>query len=585
MSAVLERAPAASLHAGASPEHLVRELRGIVGADHVLTDARKTRRYRTGIRFGSGRALAVVRPGSLVEQWRVLKACVQANVIVIAQASNTGLTGGSTPDGDDYDRDVVIISTLRIKKVYLIGGGRQVICLPGATLDQLEQMLRPVGREPHSVIGSSCIGASVFGGICNNSGGALVQRGPAYTQMSVFAQVDAEGSLQLVNHLGVALKGSEEEVLSRLDKGQIPERDISYDVGACHDHDYVQHVREVDASTPARFNADPGRLYESSGSAGKVMVFAVRLDTFPMEKDPKVFYIGTNCPDELTDIRREVLANFKHLPISGEYLHRDAYEVAEKYGKDTFLMIHHLGTARLPGLFALKAKFDAFFERIPFLPAHLTDRLLQGASRLFPRHLPPRMRAFNKAYDHHLLLKVSAAGAEEARAFLDGYFAKASGGYFECTPEEGAKAFLHRFAAAGAANRYRAVHTRTVEDILALDIALPRNARDWVETLPAEIEQPIMLKLYYGHFLCHVFHQDYIVSKGHDCMAIEHKMWKLLDQRGAEYPAEHNVGHLYVAKPALSQHYQALDPCNCFNPGIGHTSRQAFYQPTEAGPH
>ena len=578
MSAVSSRVSAASLHGGVTPGRLVSDLQAIVGRDHVLTAESKTRRYRTGIRFGTGKALAVVRPATLVEQWRVLKACIEANVIVISQASNTGLTGGSTPDGDDYDRDIVIVSTLRIKKIYLIDGGKQVVCLPGATLDQLEQALRPVGREPHSVIGSSCIGASVFGGVCNNSGGALVQRGPAYTQMSVFAQVNAKGDLHLVNHLGVDLAGSEEEVLSRLDKGQLPERDIRHDAGAGHDHDYVEHVRKVDEPTPARFNADPGRLYESSGSAGKVMVFAVRLDTFPIQKHAQVFYIGTNCADELTDIRREVLANFKHLPISGEYLHRDAFEIAEQYGKDTFLMIHHLGTSRLPAMFALKAKCDAIFERIPFLPKHLTDRLLQAASHLFPRHLPLRMREFNKKYDHHLLLKVSAEGTEEARAFLGRYFSQATGGFFECTPDEGAKAFLHRFAAAGAANRYRAVHSSTVEDILALDIALPRNAREWQESLPPDIEQPIMRKLYYGHFLCHVFHQDYIVKKGHDCMAIEHKMWKLLDQRGAEYPAEHNVGHLYIAKPALSGHYRKLDPCNCFNPGIGHTSKLACYR-------
>ena len=33
-------------------------------------------------------------------------------------------------------------------------------------------------------------------------------------------------------------------------------------------------------------------------------------------------------------------------------------------------------------------------------------------------------------------------------------------------------------------------------------------------------------------------------------------MWKLLDARRAEYPAEHNVGHLYIAKPALANFYQ-----------------------------
>jgi D-lactate dehydrogenase len=44
------------------------------------------------------------------------------------------------------------------------------------------------------VIGSSCIGASVIGGICNNSGGSLVQRGPAYTEMSLFARLTKTAS-------------------------------------------------------------------------------------------------------------------------------------------------------------------------------------------------------------------------------------------------------------------------------------------------------------------------------------------------------------------------------------------------------
>ena len=571
--------------AGPAPSRrdLVGSFESIVGSRHVLTGEDATRRYRTGFRFGQGKALAVVRPGSLVEQWRVLKACIAAGVIVIPQASNTGLTGGSTPDGDDYDRDVVIVSTTRMNTIHLVDGGRQVVCLPGATLDLLERTLAPIGREPHSVIGSSCIGASVFGGVCNNSGGALVRRGPAYTQMSIFARVDENGWLQLVNHLGIRLEGSEEDILGRLDRGDFSDADVRHDAGAGSDHGYTEHVRAIDADTPARFNADPHRLYEASGSAGKVMVFAVRLDTFPMEKDAKVFYLGTNRTEVLTELRRRVLGTFRNLPIAGEYLHRDAFDIAETYGKDVFLMIHHLGTARLPRFFALKSRFDAFCERLGFLPSHLSDRLLQAASRLFPAHLPARMKTWRERYEHHLMLKVSAADAEETRTFLRDFFADAEGGYFECTPEEGAKAFLHRFAAAGAAVRYRAVHGREVEDIVALDIALRRNERDWFETLPPEIEAPIAIKLYYGHFFCHVFHQDYIVKKGHDCLALEHQMWALLDRRGAEYPAEHNVGHLYYAKPALREHYRALDPCNCFNPGIGHTSKLAYYREPVAG--
>jgi D-lactate dehydrogenase (quinone) len=98
----------------------IEQLKSIVGPRHVLTKPGSTLRYRRGFRFGNGPALAVVRPGNLVEQWRVLKACIAANKIIIVQAANTGLTGGSTPDGCDYDRDIVIVSTLRITKIRLI---------------------------------------------------------------------------------------------------------------------------------------------------------------------------------------------------------------------------------------------------------------------------------------------------------------------------------------------------------------------------------------------------------------------------------------------------------------------------------
>ena len=99
---------------------LVADLRNIVGKKHTLTDDGATRRYRTGFRFGAGKALAVVRPGTIVEQWKVLQACMAANVIVITQASNTGLTGGSTPDGDDYDRDIVIVRRSRVATPLMI---------------------------------------------------------------------------------------------------------------------------------------------------------------------------------------------------------------------------------------------------------------------------------------------------------------------------------------------------------------------------------------------------------------------------------------------------------------------------------
>lgn len=558
-----------------SRQALLDQMAVIVGAGEVLTAPRATRRYTRGIRFGGGPVAAVVRPGSLVEMWRVLKAVVAAGRAVILQAANTGLTGGSTPWGEDYDREIVIISVMRLAGIHLLDGGKQVVCLPGATLDRLETTLRPLGREPHSVIGSSCIGASVLGGICNNSGGALIRRGPAYTELALYAEVRADGSVALVNHLGLDLGDDPEAILTRVESGALPAPGPTE--AWASDHEYQEHVRQVDAATPARFNADPRRLHEAAGCAGKLAVFAVRLDTFQAERETAVFYIGSNDPDELTQVRRAILSEFQNLPVAGEYIHRDAYDVAARYGKDTFLFIRKLGTQRMPMLFAAKARMDALTERLG-LGTTLSDRLAQGIAALMPQHLPRRMNDFRDRYEHHLLLRMAGPGIAEARALLSGMFPSGQGDFFACTADEGAAAFLHRFAVAGAANRYRAIHAREVEDIVALDIALRRNDRDWVEHLPPEIDGVILKKLYYGHFFCHVFHQDYVVAKGQDCLALEHAMWHLLDRRGAEYPAEHNVGHLYKAKPALAEFYRGLDPTNTLNPGIGQTPKGAHWQ-------
>ena len=562
-------------HVQSQPDHaLVSGLKAIVGKEHVLSGDADTYQFRHGFRFGSGQVLAVVRPGTLTELWRVAQAAVQADKIIIMQAANTGLTGGSTPDGDNYDREIVLISTLRLTGIHLIGEGRQVVCLPGSTLYELENKLAPLGREPHSVIGSSCIGASVLGGVSNNSGGALVQRGPAYTEMAIFGQVGEDGQLRLVNHLGINLGDDPEAVLTRVQNGDFSDADVTWDAARGHDDRYIQHVRDVDADTPARYNADPARWHEAAGCAGKLVVFAVRLDTFPAEKRSHVFYIGTNDTQELEDLRRHLLTGFDELPVAGEYMHRDAFDIAEKYGKDTFAVIRYLGTGFLPRFFAWKLHFDGFVKKFRFLPDSPSDRFLQFISKFLPGQLPKRMLEYRNRFEHHLMLKVSEKLMPAVRVYLQEYFSKASGSFFECTTDEGKRAFLHRFAAAGAAVRYRAVHHREAENIVALDVALRRNDQDWFEKLPAEIEEKLIVKLYYGHFLCHVMHQDYVVKKGYDVMAVEHSMLPGLDARGARYPAEHNVGHLYQAPDEMLAHYRTLDPCNCLNPGIGQATKK-----------
>jgi len=554
-------------------QSLIASMRDVVGQAYLLTDKAKKQPYTKGFRFGAGEALAVVRPGTLVEIWRVLKLCVEADVAVIMQAANTGLTGGSTPDGKDYDRPLVIISTMRIDDIQLVDNGKQIVGLAGSTLFGLEETLAPYGREPHSVIGSSCIGASIVGGICNNSGGALVKRGPAYTELALFAQIDANGNLSLVNNLGINLGSEPEEILNNLENKRYKEADVQHPDARASDNEYDERVRDVDSDTPSRFNNDGRRLHEASGCAGKLAVFAVRLDTFPIPEKKQVFYVGSNDAAVFTQVRRDILSTFKNLPDSGEYLHRDCYDVSKKYGKDMFIVISKLGAKFIPKLFAFKRKFDAFTDKLGFLPNKMSDRVMQYMSYVFPNHLPKRMEEYREKYQHHWILEMSNDGVDEAKAYLDAFFKTNEGSYFECTEEEADKAILHRFVAGGAIGRYHVMHSKNVGAMMTIDVALRRNDPDWFEVLPKEIDDQIDTKLYYGHLFCHVMHQNYVLKKGADAKLLKGKILETFDARSAEYPAEHNVGHEYFAKDALKNFYRELDPTNSFNPGIGKTTK------------
>ncbi|MEO2116478.1 MAG: D-lactate dehydrogenase [bacterium] len=554
---------------------LIQQFKNIVGTKNVLIKSTKTAYYRSGFRSGNGKALAVVFPSTILQQWQLIESCVSENCIVIMQAAKTGLTEGSSPNGYDYDRDVVIINTLNIKQIHLINNGKQVISLSGASLHSLEDELIKINRTPHSVIGSSQIGATVVGGVANNSGGALVKRGPAYTELALYAQVDKNGKLHLVNHLGInGIGETPEEILSNVQLGNIDPINIKYNTGMASDHEYVDRVRNIESDIPARYNADDRRLFEASGCAGKLGVFAVRTDTYAMPDKEQVFYLGTNNPAKLSQLRKDILTNFEQLPEMAEYLHRTIFNITETYGKDTFLSINYLGTKNIPRFFAAKAKIEHLLKRFPLLSDSLPDKILFYVSKLFPQYLPERMLKFRDKYEHHLILKMSNKGISEARDYLNKNWSKEyDAGFFSCDSIEGNKALLHRFAAGAAAGRYQTIHNNEVEGILSLDIALRRNDNNWVEKLPQEITKNLIHAFYYGHFMCNVFHQNYIFKKGTDRQKMKSIMLAMLDDKGAKYPAEHNVGHLYEAENSLQSFYKKLDPTNTFNPGIGKMSK------------
>ena len=558
--------------------NLIKDLIKVIGKKFLITNKWNQQPYCKGWRYGQGDTLAVTLPGTLLEMWDLLEICVSNDLIIIMQGANTGLTGGSTPFGSDYDRPIIIINTIRIKDIHLIKNGKQIIGLAGSTLFDLTKQLEPIGREPHSVIGSTSIGASIIGGICNNSGGSLVQRGPAYTEMALYARVNKNGKLELINQLGINLGLKPREILNNLQSKNYSESDFIKTKNIASDDRYHEIVKDVDSDTPSRFNSDSRLLYGASGSAGKIAVFAVRLDTYEMSKKSQVFYLGSNNPDVFFKIRRDILSKFENLPISGDYLHRDCYDAAKKYSKDTFIVLDKLGTTFLPTLFKLKRKVDFVSAKMRILPNNLSDKLMQFLSNFWPNHLPKKMENFRGLYEHHWIVEMSDNGIDEARIYFDSFFNQNEGDFFECNSKEGDKAILHRFTAASAFGRYSVLNDSKIGGNLSMDIALPRNQKKWFETLPKVIDDKLEMKLYYGHLFCHVLHHNYIVKKNVNIKKLKAELLEYYDSCGAEYPAEHNVGHEYACKTSLLNFYKELDPTNTFNPGIGQTSKRKFWK-------
>jgi D-lactate dehydrogenase len=247
---------------GKRDTELLERLREAVGQRHVLTSARAAR-YRQGYRTGSGPALAVVRPGSLVELWKVAQACVAADVSIIMQASNTGLTGGSarwrglSRRAGHHQHHAPFRAACHPRWRAGALPARHHAAPPGAGAAPLwaraafgDRLLLPrrLGRGRRlQQLGR--VARAARAGLYR---AGAVRAGPARRYAA------------LVNHLGIALGDDPETMLARLDAGAFAEADIDPALDRrAHDHRYAEHVRDVDSDSPARFNADPRCLFEA----------------------------------------------------------------------------------------------------------------------------------------------------------------------------------------------------------------------------------------------------------------------------------------------------------------------------------
>ena len=152
---------------------LIDQLKGIVGATHVLLDGDLSAYELDWRKRSRGKALAVVRPGSAVEVAAVVKAVSAAGASIVAQGGNTGLVGGSIPDESGKQ---IVLSLQRMNKIRSLDADNLTMTVDaGCILQTLQETAEKAGLLfPLSLAaeGSCTIG----GNLATNAGGTQVVR-------------------------------------------------------------------------------------------------------------------------------------------------------------------------------------------------------------------------------------------------------------------------------------------------------------------------------------------------------------------------------------------------------------------------
>jgi FAD/FMN-containing dehydrogenase len=154
-------------------EALINALRTAVGAANVMVDGDLSayeldwrRRYR-------GKALAVVRPATTTEVAAVVKLCVRHGAGLVPQGGNTGLVGGSVPDGSGSQ---VLLSLQRMNKVRSIDDANLTMTVDAGCILQAAQQAA-AARSLLFPLSLAAEGSCTVGGnLATNAGGTQVLR-------------------------------------------------------------------------------------------------------------------------------------------------------------------------------------------------------------------------------------------------------------------------------------------------------------------------------------------------------------------------------------------------------------------------
>lgn len=549
---------------------LAKKLRTIVGPSNVVEGSEET-----GTMVGRGLALAVVRPGTLNEAVQVLRACVAADTAITPQGAKTGLTGGSVPRDSGCDRPFVVINMRRLDKILPIGAGEHVLCFAGAGIFSLQEALKPLNRDSHSVLGSIFLNPSVAAGIAFGSGGTQVHKGPAYTDRALYCRVTKQGEVEVVNTLGLKTPPGQDIVPFLDGAGELAEGDVDPTCQlAASWPNYPVHVTTFDEKA-SRYCSDLAGE-DCNRSEGKVLILATVHDTFPLPRQSKFVWIS--CKDFATAnlLKRKVaLSSPDCLPKQFEYMGRAQFDCCDRGGRVLIKLIELLGMMNLSGLWNFKLKFEAL--PIPFVNI-LADTVLWYLNPLFPESLPTQLMQQGRDYDHHVIMEMTEFGAGELKrleALLDSFLATLPEGQaksYVCRDAfESSRVMLFRFAVQPS---IRTMAVGTGRQGLIIDYAMPKNF-DKILELPED--WGIEMRCLCSHFGCNVFHESLVLRNDVDAEEVKKKIKKFIDSSGGKLPAEHGHGTEYAAPHDTQHRWCKMDPTNCMNPGVGQTSRLRNY--------
>jgi FAD/FMN-containing dehydrogenase len=152
----------------------LQQCRNLLGAQYVLTGDSEMEPYLTDWRRRfTGKACAVLKPGSTDEVAAIAKLCSSASVAIVPQGGNTGLVLGSVPD---QSGQAAVVSLTRLNRVRAVDPLNNTMTVEaGCILEQVQQEARKAGRLfPLSLAaqGSCTIG----GNLSTNAGGTAVLR-------------------------------------------------------------------------------------------------------------------------------------------------------------------------------------------------------------------------------------------------------------------------------------------------------------------------------------------------------------------------------------------------------------------------